>query len=106
MLRNVANTISSSIRVEDVCGRWGGEEFLLLLPDTDLDAAVRVAEKLRQAVSELAIQWEGAGIAVTMSMGVGEFRPGMTLDACLRPADHALYRAKTGGRNRVELAAP
>jgi diguanylate cyclase (GGDEF)-like protein len=106
VLRSVANAISSSIRVEDACGRWGGEEFLLLLPDTNLDAAARVAEKLRQAVSELSIPWEGESIAVTMSMGVGQFRPGMTLDECIQPADHALYRAKTGGRNRVELAAP
>jgi diguanylate cyclase (GGDEF)-like protein len=104
VLRSVAHAITSSIRVEDVCGRWGGEEFLLLLPDTDLDAAATVAEKLRQAVSELVIQWEGENIAVTMSMGVAQFRPGMTLDECLHPADQALYRAKTGGRNRVELA--
>lgn len=106
VLRSVANAISSSIRVEDTCGRWGGEEFLLLLPDTNLDAAATVAEKLRQAVSELVIPWEGESIAITMSMGVGQFRPGMTLDECIQPADHALYRAKTGGRNRVELAAP
>jgi two-component system chemotaxis response regulator CheY len=105
-LRSVAKAIRSSIRVEDACGRWGGEEFLLLLPDTDLANAAVVAEKLRYAVSGLAIQWEGEPIAVTMSMGVGQFSPGMTLDECLRGADLALYRAKEGGRNRVELAAP
>lgn len=106
VLRSIAHAITSSIRVEDTCGRWGGEEFLLLLPDTALDAAATVAEKLRQTVGELAIQWEGESIAVTMSMGVAQFRSGMSHDECIRLADQALYRAKSGGRNRVELAPP
>lgn len=106
VLRCVAELMTSSIRAEDVCGRWGGEEFLLLLPDTDLSAAAQVAEKLRRGVADLSIRWEENSITVTMSLGVALFRPGMSLDECIHPADQALYRAKHGGRNRVELALP
>jgi two-component system, cell cycle response regulator len=104
VLKGVSDTITALIRVEDVCGRWGGEEFLLILPNTALDAAVIVAEKLRYAVSELAIEWEDRKIAVTISMGVGAFKPGMGMNECIQPVDSALYHAKNAGRNRVELA--
>lgn len=104
ILKEVAATIAASVRAEDILGRFGGEEFLLILPATELDDALVVAEKIRSAVNCLETEWEGNVISVTISMGVAKFRPGMDMDECIQPADDALYRAKAGGRNRFEVA--
>lgn len=104
ILKRVAETFNSCIRIEDCCGRWGGEEFLLLLAGTDRDDAAIVAEKLRAAVAGLTTEWQGEMLRVTVSLGVTGFRLGMSIDECIRQADEAMYRAKAGGRNRVELA--
>jgi diguanylate cyclase (GGDEF)-like protein len=104
MLKGVANTLLSSVRLEDTCGRWGGEEYLLILPRTSIDAAAIVAEKLRQAVSAMETEWDGEKISVTISLGVGQFKPGQDLEACVEQVDKALYRAKESGRNRFVIA--
>lgn len=104
VLKRVAEVLSGSIRAEDVCGRWGGEEFLLLLANTDEEAALSAAEKLRLTVAELVTVWEGQPIVVTLSFGVGSYRSGMSLDDSIKAVDKALYRAKAGGRNRCEAA--
>lgn len=104
ILKGVAHTLKSAVRVEDICGRWGGEEFLLILPETDLQAAAAVAEKLLSAVRNLDTIWEGKHISVTISMGVGQFSPGLDMDQCIHQVDEALYRAKTNGRNRFETS--
>ncbi|HOC58379.1 MAG TPA: diguanylate cyclase [Smithellaceae bacterium] len=104
ILKGVSHTIRSSLRVEDICGRWGGEEFLLILPETDLSAAASVAEKLLMAVRNLSTPWEGKNISVTISLGVNQFVRGMDMETCIGRADEALYRAKAGGRNRFEMA--
>lgn len=103
ILTNIAYILASSLRTEDICGRWGGEEFLLILPHIDLDSAAVVAEKLRRAVENSHTEWEDQTIDVTISLGVAAFRPGMSQEACIAAADEALYRAKSNGRNRVEL---
>ncbi|MGB1838628.1 GGDEF domain-containing protein, partial [Marinobacter adhaerens] len=85
-------------------GRWGGEEFLVILPDTNADKAQASAERIRKAF--LARDWRaviGGDIDVTISIGVSELRTGEDLSAAVSRADEALYRGKTGGRNRVEL---
>ena len=105
ILKAVAQAFRMSLRKEDICGRWGGEEFLIILPSTTGEAAMQVAEKLRIAVGELVTRWERENLMVTVSLGVAPFRPGMMLEDCVRHADEALYRAKSGGRNKVELAA-
>lgn len=104
VLKRVADVLAKSTRAEDVCGRWGGEEFLLMLANTDEAAALSAAEKLRLAVAELETVWEGTPIAVTLSFGVGSYRPGMSLDDSITDVDKALYRAKANGRNRCEAA--
>ncbi len=104
VLKNVADTIRSSIRAEDVCGRWGGEEFLIMLPKVDLEKAIIVAEKLRSTINSMITEWADEAILVTISMGVAKFTPGMSMDECIKPADDALYRAKDNGRNRFEVA--
>lgn len=104
VLKRVAEAMRSSIRIEDFCGRWGGEEFLLLLPRTAIDSAAVVAEKLRLMVSSLVTEWDGEKISVTISLGVAQFHPDQDMDTCTECADKALYKAKTGGRNRYALA--
>lgn len=106
VLRGVARTLQSRLRVQDQIGRFGGEEFLLMLPDTHLEGATTLAEALRQAVEAAPTQWGAHSIAVTISIGVagGVISGAHTVDGLVAAADAAMYRAKQGGRNRVELA--
>ncbi len=101
VLREIARTFVSSLREQDTVGRWGGEEFVLLLPDTPLAGALRVAETLRRKVADLPI---AAGAApLTLSLGVAVYRPGTDIEETIARADRALYRAKEAGRNRVAV---
>ena len=105
MLKAIADLLRSALRSEDFCGRWGGEEFLIMLPETGREQASLVAEKLLSAVRDIRVPWEEQVISVTMSAGVGEFRQGMSLDQCIKLVDDALYTAKNSGRDRYLLAA-
>lgn len=87
-------------------GRMGGEEFAILLPDCELDAAEAIAEQIRHDFSGLAIRALGPQRRVSASLGVAQWEPGETLSDLLRRADAALYGAKQAGRNRVCLAKP
>ena len=97
----VADALSSLLRKGDVCGRWGGEEFLLCLPHTARDGAHSVAEKLRAGVEALSIPAGDDQVRPTVSVGVSEYEAGATLDDTIRRADSAMYAAKQMGRNRV-----
>ncbi len=100
VLKGVAGTLKDRIRGGDQVGRWGGEEFLLLLPDTRLDGAAVLAESLRSAVESLSFECEDRPLKVTMTFGVMACTPGDSIDDCIRKADEALYRGKAAGRNR------
>ena len=101
-LRSVADAIRAELRPSDVCGRIGGDEFMVALPRTDGADAVRVLERLRSSVADLGLG--PVGRSVTLSIGVAEF-PTHSLgdETLMRMADLALYRAKEGGRNRYEV---
>lgn len=101
VLVGIARTLLDSVRQIDMVGRWGGEEFLVICREADLDGARVLAEKLRLAVQ--AQVFPGVG-QKTVSIGVTMFQPGDELNATLARADTALYRAKHEGRNRVECA--
>jgi diguanylate cyclase (GGDEF)-like protein len=102
VLRVFADLIRSHVRDVDVSGRIGGEEFAILLPDTDAAGAARVAERMRTSLNEVAIPLsEGSAIHVASSFGVAELAPDQSGDDLLRAADTALYRAKDEGKNRV-----
>jgi diguanylate cyclase (GGDEF)-like protein len=103
-----ADAFRSSLRTADVIARWGGEEFALLLPQTNLTGAQAVAERCRRALEEATITAEGARIRVTVSVGVAGLRGGGvdSPDALMRSADAALYEAKHSGRNRVVSVPP
>jgi diguanylate cyclase (GGDEF)-like protein/PAS domain S-box-containing protein len=108
VLRELGGFLHSQIRGEDIACRVGGEEFLLILPDTSLDTTLQRAEKLREESKKISIQYGGRPLAtITLSMGVAAFPVhGNTCDAVLRSADEALYQAKAQGRDRVVVAKP
>jgi diguanylate cyclase (GGDEF)-like protein len=100
LLRQVASLLRRSARAYDVVARYGGEEFAILLPNTDLNEAVRVAERLRQQIEAL----PNPHAPVTASFGVASYRHGSAPATLLYEADAALYEAKRRGRNRVHVA--
>jgi diguanylate cyclase (GGDEF)-like protein/PAS domain S-box-containing protein len=106
MLREWGNLLRRSARAEDVACRYGGEEFVLLIPEIDADDVVRRAEELREGIKHLHVQHGDRAIgALSVSVGVALFpQHGTTVEALLRAADAALYRAKAAGRDRVVLA--
>lgn len=105
VLRTVAETARECIRDTDIVCRWGGEEFLFLLPDCAAGPAAQLAEKLRLAVENRPIAYGRDEIRVTVSLGVAELRPGERQGDLVKRADVALYAAKTAGRNQVKRAA-
>ena len=105
VLKEIANGILRRIRRSEVFGRYGGEEFALLLPETDLEGALHLAEELRALVQSHPFVYEGRQIPVTISIGVVEWNPAIrTPDDFYREADALLYKAKRSGRNRVVSA--
>jgi diguanylate cyclase (GGDEF)-like protein len=105
VLRQVARVLPAHIRDVDVAARFGGEEFVVLLPETAPVAALEVAERIRVGVGALAIDWRGTRIPVTVSIGVASVpERGKDPAGLMGAADAALYRAKANGRNRVEQA--
>jgi diguanylate cyclase (GGDEF)-like protein len=102
-----AAALGRSVRVNDLVGRFGGEEFVVVLPHTDADAALIVAERCRQAVRELRIITARGPITISVSIGVACYLPEQMArpEDLLVPADKALYRAKAEGRDRVCVAS-
>ena len=100
-LRHMADTIRSTIRLQDTAARWGGEEFILLLPETALDGAAILAEKLRAVVEASSFTCGSVSFELTISLGVHQYDHGESLGANIGRADTMLYRAKHGCRNRV-----
>jgi diguanylate cyclase (GGDEF)-like protein/PAS domain S-box-containing protein len=105
VLRQVATVLQTGLRSIDILGRLGGEEFAIVLPSIDLVGAEMVAQRLRRTAATLSPVYEGVAIPITVSIGCAEAHAGTAgLDALLKDADAALYRAKQGGRNRVEVS--
>ncbi|MFC3535731.1 diguanylate cyclase [Couchioplanes azureus] len=104
VIREVARRVTQSIRVCDVLGRYGGEEFAVILPDLD-EGGPDLAERIREAIADTPVPTRDGALPVTVSVGITHLHPDDDgLDQVLARADHALYRAKQGGRNRVEQA--
>jgi len=102
-LRRIAQAFSSSIRRTDILCRYGGEEFLLMMPETSMDAAVEICERLRVAIEKMEFQGQkNSSCCFTISVGVsGFYKDGGTAESLIQAADRALYEAKQSGRNRV-----
>jgi diguanylate cyclase (GGDEF)-like protein len=105
LLRRVAAQLASVVRAADGVVRWGGEEFLVILPSVDRALALHIVERARKAIEDDAVVVGGSVLRITISVGVAERHPGEPRDALIARADEALYVAKNSGRNRVELAA-
>jgi diguanylate cyclase (GGDEF)-like protein len=105
VLAHVATVMRASLRRTDMMGRWGGEEFLFILPETPLTGALEVLEKVRRCVEEVPCRFGDQSYHVTITFGAAHFGRKQTLDRCIREADDALYQGKEQGRNRV-VAAP
>jgi diguanylate cyclase (GGDEF)-like protein len=104
VLKAFADLAREHLRDIDVLGRLGGEEFAILLPETDIHGAASVADRIRHSVSDAPLTTLGREkVSVTASFGVAELEPGQSGDDLLRGADTALYRAKDAGKNRVAL---
>lgn len=101
MLIEVASRLSANIRLTDHVARWGGEEFLILLSQTNLTQAAKVAEKLRLSVAEIDPQEVPQRQAITASLGVQSIEYAETIEDLINQADDRLYQAKNGGRNLV-----
>jgi diguanylate cyclase len=104
VLQILAKEMRNRIRKTDFIARLGGEEFVILLPETEMDVAVEVIEKTREMVSRLPFHFKDERVTVSLSFGVVPFVENMERDALFALADEAMYRAKQAGRNRVERA--
>lgn len=104
LLVAITRTMRQGLRDYDLCGRWGGEEFLLLLGDTALDEASRIVERLRARLAQVRVPSGERWLSVTLSAGLSEHRDGEPYLTTLQRADQALLEAKREGRDRSQLA--
>lgn len=100
-LRQASLVMTNALRESDVLCRFGGEEFLVILPGASLKQAHQVAEKLRGSLSARAMRWEEKDVPLSASFGCAAILPGMNVSQLISAADHAMYQAKAAGRNRV-----
>ena len=109
VIRGVAQALAKNVKGQDTAARIGGEEFAVLLPTTPLEGARVLAERIRGAIAQGRIKSGTNGELIgniTISVGVAQYVAGETVDAIMARADKALYASKSGGRNRVTIAAP
>ena len=103
VLKLIASVLRKRLRGTDFIARFGGEEFVLLMPSTAPAAGMKLLEYLRASIEACPFHFKGERVTITISMGLTAFKPGEHSDLVLKRADQALYRAKNAGRNRVEL---
>jgi len=94
VLKEVSRIIKANLRAQDSASRWGGEEFLLLLPDTDYSEGLIVADKIRQAIGTATMRYLEKEFSVTVTLGVTAFDPNLDIDANIKMADEAMYAGK------------
>jgi diguanylate cyclase (GGDEF)-like protein len=100
-LVRLGRELEKQLRGYDLCARWGGEEFLVLLPETKGAGAVEIAHRLRHRAAAISESVLPSGVRLTVSIGIAEHLPGELWETTFKRADDALYSAKTEGRNRV-----
>lgn len=103
VLQNLAAQMKDILRGQDHVGRWGGEEFLMLLPETGLEGGQQAIEKLRESIASCSFEYEGLKLSVTMTFGITQCVRDADVDALLRVADEALYKGKRGTKNCVVI---
>ncbi|MGB9005120.1 MAG: GGDEF domain-containing protein, partial [Candidatus Aminicenantales bacterium] len=103
ILKTLASLLRSMIRGQDTVGRWGGDEFLILLPETGLSGGEAVAHKVQARVRRAAFPWKEKNLRVQLSLGVSVYKKGMEFDDCLKNADQAMFRRKRKGKAAQRL---
>lgn len=103
VLKTITNILRGQLKDDDILCRWGGEEFLILLPDMDLTLAAELAEQIRHLIYQREIKVNGLHISITVSMGVAEYQAHEPAEDLIKRTDLALYQAKEAGRNQVVL---
>lgn len=101
VLVEMAHTLASNIEGDALCARWGGEEFVLILPQSSLDEAQQAAAQVQEGLRLAPLTVAGHTLSLTVSIGVARYQPGENFSAAIDRADRALYRAKQLGRNRI-----
>ncbi|MBT1073271.1 GGDEF domain-containing protein [Geobacter chapellei] len=104
VLVELARVLRGGVRSEDVCARWGGDEFLILLPETRREGAEAVARKVLESITMTEFKAQKPGIWVTVSIGVRGYDPSQNIHECVFSADKALQQAKRDGKNRYVIA--
>ncbi|MFC6335917.1 diguanylate cyclase [Pseudomonas sp. CCM 7891] len=104
VLKIIASVFSKQLRPTDFMARFGGEEFVLLMPDSALGDALALGERLRAAIETCPFHFKGEPVTITVSIGMAQLQPGERSELALKRADEALYRAKAAGRNQVQAA--
>lgn len=101
VLKETAGIMRQIARETDCVSRWGGEEFLLFLPETEAQGSLRFAERLRRTIEEKDFRYEDSTLKITMTLGIAVYQEGMTIDEVIKAADVAVYKGKQNGRNQV-----
>jgi len=101
VLTKVSEIFTKTVRRQDSVGRWGGEEFILLLPNSSKEGAIMTAEKLRKAISSNTYKYNDLYLSITMTFGVSIFSDSCSINECIKLSDEALYRGKKRGKNCV-----
>ena len=104
VLVEIARVLRSCVRNEDICARWSGEEFMILLPETDADSSLPVANKILESMCMTEFKANKPGIHITVSIGICEHNPSQTVHDCISRVNQALLQAKKIGKNRYIIA--
>jgi diguanylate cyclase (GGDEF)-like protein len=105
VLVEISRVLRSCVRNEDICARWGGDEFLILLPETGTESSLQVANKVLEAMRMTEFKANKPGIHTTVSIGICEHNPSQSVQECIARVHQALLFAKKGGKNRYIIAA-
>ncbi|MCF4151480.1 diguanylate cyclase [Dethiosulfovibrio sp. F2B] len=103
VLRSIAKILCRELRPYDVIGRYGGEEFVMVLPGASSEEGYRILDRIRERIGDRPLKLDDDRVELTVSMGLAEYRQGMTMDGLIARADEAMYRAKDAGRDKVSL---
>ncbi|MBC8415486.1 MAG: diguanylate cyclase [Candidatus Cloacimonetes bacterium] len=101
VLKTISKLFTSSLRKQDICARWGGEEFLLFLPETNLEGGLTISEKIRKEIANTKIKYKDVTLKITMTFGVCVYNQLVDINKCILKADKALYKGKHSGKNKV-----
>jgi len=103
ILVSLSKILKNSVRKQDTVSRWGGEEFLIFMPETDIIGGKVLAEKIRKIIETETFTYQNKNLNISLTFGVGEFNEGMDLNQCIKNADNALYKGKKAGKNCVVI---